>query len=387
MWQVATWDHLTLRKDGGAWKACCPFHTEKSGSFQVDGKGYEGTYKCFGCGEQGDIFDYWAKRYNLGHAEAVMALAQFAGVYVGEITYERPKASGRPPARENRLDEDAERLRPSLPSLQKPSMAACKMIAEHRQLDPEAVWIAARVYGRVGYCQWPQYQSKTNQQWYLRSPMPVHPSWAAIDATRNVAEFRRLDNQLYETKNGDIKTWSTRGKSWPLGGVEVAFRKRVLLVEGGPDMLAGYHFLRRWKMLDQVVVVCMLGAGNRIRNDALKFFQGARVRIMVDADLPKDDPVKGKRKLPGLEAAARWQAQLTAVGASVELFYVGDIYDGDDVKLWHAGELNAADIKILTPGFLTKDGAKVKDLNDLAKCGEDVLESDDVRQAMLAWDF
>jgi hypothetical protein len=177
-----------------------------------------------------------------------------------------------------------------------------------------------------------------------------------------------------------------------VGAADIGDRKRVLLVEGGPDLLAAYHFLRMWHtrkrpLLHEVAVVCMLGASNRIREDALAYFAGCRVRIMVDADTPKDDETKAKRKLTGLEAAMRWSEQLTAVGAAVECFYVGDVFDPGHVAAWHAGEIQAAEIEILEPGFLKKDGSKVKDLNDLAMASDEVLTCDDVRQAMTVWDF
>ena len=221
-----------------------------------------------------------------------------------------------------------------------------------------------------------------------------HRCWTVIDETRAVAEFRRLDNGLHTRAGGEAgpKVWSTAGKNWPIGAESIGDRKRVLLVEGGPDMLAGYHFLRMWHtqkrpLLHEVAVVCMLGASNRIREDALGFFKGCRVRIMVDADTPKDDEVKSKRKLTGMEAAMRWSDQLTEVGSAVECFYVGDVFKAEDVAAWHEGEKLAGEIEVLVPGFVRADGAKVKDLNDLARCSEDVLGCDDVRQAFTVWDF
>jgi len=400
---IAQHDALVIRKSGREqWSACCPFHIEKTPSFTMGGR-FRDRYMCFGCGEKGDFFDYWGKRRSLDHVEAVKELAGLAGVSVGEIHYERPKA-GVQRTPEKRLDAgDGEHKKPSLPSLYKLNRASCEMIASTRGLDFEAVWMAARVYRRLAYSPWPLYQRRRSGRWLPKcaahgyncelneehcEPLASHPSWAAVDGTLNVAEFRRLDNQRYERMDGTlIKTWSTAGKSWPLGAADIGDKKRVLLVEGGPDMLAAYHFLSMWRMLDKVAVVCMLGAGNRIREDALPFFAGCRVRIMIDADKPKDSPEKHKRKLVGAEAGRRWSAQLTEAGAAVEVFYVGDIYDPDDVARWHEGEIQAADVKVETPGFVKPDGTVTKDLNELALCADDVVRSDDVRQAMTAWDF
>ncbi len=67
-----------LKKAGKTWKACCPFHKEKTPSFTVDGE--KGLYYCFGCQEGGDIFDFLMKIENLSFNEAVRKLADVAGV-------------------------------------------------------------------------------------------------------------------------------------------------------------------------------------------------------------------------------------------------------------------------------------------------------------------
>jgi len=394
---------VKLKKDGVAWKGLCPFHAEKSPSFVVGGAGSRAArYHCFGCGAGGDAFQFVMETEGLDHKTAVMSLAQAAGIYVGDIKYERPKAGIlRQP--EKRLETEEVLKKPSLPPLFKLKREECELIAHHRGLDAEAVWIAARVFNRAAGCAWPQYRRGRSGEWMPRCEVhgyacnldepncevgEHHASWCAIDETRNVAEFRRLDNQPYQRKDDTpIKTWSTAGKSWPLGAMRAPDMRRVLLVEGGPDMLAAYHFLRRWNRVQQVAVVCMLGASNRIREDALPFFKGCRVRIMVDADVPKDSEQKAKRKLVGAEAAVRWSDQLREAGAAVETFYVGDVYEKASVKSWHEGDLRAAEVQVISEGFRKADGSVVKDLNDLALCAPDVVGCDDVRQAMTVWDF
>ena len=67
-----------LKKAGKTWKACCPFHKEKTPSFTVSSE--KGFYYCFGCQEGGDIFDFLMKVENLSFNEAVRKLADLAGV-------------------------------------------------------------------------------------------------------------------------------------------------------------------------------------------------------------------------------------------------------------------------------------------------------------------
>ena len=67
-----------LKKAGKTWKACCPFHKEKTPSFTVSSE--KGLYYCFGCQSGGDIFDFLMKAENLSFNEAVRKLADLAGV-------------------------------------------------------------------------------------------------------------------------------------------------------------------------------------------------------------------------------------------------------------------------------------------------------------------
>lgn len=71
-------ERVTLRKAGRTYKGLCPFHAEKTPSFTVDPE--RRTYKCFGCGEGGDAFDWVMKHENVDKAEALKALAERAGV-------------------------------------------------------------------------------------------------------------------------------------------------------------------------------------------------------------------------------------------------------------------------------------------------------------------
>ena len=65
---------VTLKKAGSSYKGLCPFHNEKTPSFSVD-EGRQ-TYKCFGCGEGGDVISFVEKYYNLDFMEAREMLAR-----------------------------------------------------------------------------------------------------------------------------------------------------------------------------------------------------------------------------------------------------------------------------------------------------------------------
>ena len=385
MIRVAEWCSLVMKKSGpGLMVACCPFHVEKSGSFNIGGKkGFEHRAHCFGCGWDGDIFAFWQELKGCDFKTALRDLAGLAGVAMGvEVEWTRPEVP-RVRAREVRHDEAV--VLPDLPPLRHLRREECAELGKARGIDPDAIWHAARVHKRAAFSPWPLWLGQDGQ-WRDRN-VGTWPSWCAIDGTRNCAEFRRLDNGRYPKQDGgEIKSWSTRGKSWPLGAADLNDRKRVLLVEGGPDMLAAYDLLNRFRMLESVGVVCMLGAGNRMREDALEFFAGCRVRIMVDADALKDDENAAKRKVPGMQAALRWQEQLQAAGAAVECFFVGPIYEPEDLAAWGKGEMKAAEVRVIEPGLKNRDGVGIKDVNDLV-ADEHALELDEVRAAARAWDF
>ncbi|MBY8850561.1 DNA primase [Saccharothrix longispora] len=77
-------DHVSLRGAGsGALKGLCPFHDEKSPSFNV--RPSHGTFHCFGCGEGGDVIAFVMKIEHLGFVEAVERLADRAGI---QLVYE-----------------------------------------------------------------------------------------------------------------------------------------------------------------------------------------------------------------------------------------------------------------------------------------------------------
>jgi DNA primase len=69
-----------LQKAGREWKACCPFHNEKTPSFTVSDE--KGFYHCFGCGAHGDVIRWMTDQRGLGFMEAVKELAAEAGMEV-----------------------------------------------------------------------------------------------------------------------------------------------------------------------------------------------------------------------------------------------------------------------------------------------------------------
>src|SRR5579871_1923431 len=82
---VAVINEVTpLRKAGASWKGLCPFHQEKTPSFNVNRD--KGFFKCFGCGAGGDVVKFIELHQKLAFPEAVRYLAQRASLPVPETS-------------------------------------------------------------------------------------------------------------------------------------------------------------------------------------------------------------------------------------------------------------------------------------------------------------
>ena len=71
---------VALKKAGKDYKACCPFHEEKTPSFTVVPT--KQIYHCFGCGESGGIIDFVMKYDHLSFVEAIETVAGESGISV-----------------------------------------------------------------------------------------------------------------------------------------------------------------------------------------------------------------------------------------------------------------------------------------------------------------
>lgn len=70
--------YVTLRRAGRTYTGRCPFHKERTPSFHVSPE--RGTYKCFGCGEGGDVFSFLQKMDGSDFPTVLKQLAEKAGV-------------------------------------------------------------------------------------------------------------------------------------------------------------------------------------------------------------------------------------------------------------------------------------------------------------------
>lgn len=78
-------ERIELKKAGRNFKAICPFHGEKTPSFMVSPELQ--IFKCFGCGEAGDVFNFLEKYEGMEFKEALKYLADRAGIKLQKVSF------------------------------------------------------------------------------------------------------------------------------------------------------------------------------------------------------------------------------------------------------------------------------------------------------------
>jgi len=77
-------DYVPLKKTGATWKGLCPFHGEKTPSFQVSPD--KGFFYCFGCQVGGDVFKFVELQEKVGFQDAIRLVARRFGMTVPEAS-------------------------------------------------------------------------------------------------------------------------------------------------------------------------------------------------------------------------------------------------------------------------------------------------------------
>lgn len=102
-----------IQKAGREWKACCPFHNEKTPSFTINDE--KGFYHCFGCGAHGDAIRWMTDQLGMGFMDAVKELAAGAGM---DVPAPDPRAAQKAEERASLIDVTSAAQRWFMESLQ-----------------------------------------------------------------------------------------------------------------------------------------------------------------------------------------------------------------------------------------------------------------------------
>lgn len=273
---------VILKKSGANHGGLCPFHNEKTPSFNVNSE--RQTYHCFGCHASGDAIGWIRQKDGLSFVEACGVLAARAGIYLPD----QREVQERPVQRTQKRKRTFWRDLPKVPDLDPGTPKDHMMLATLRGLQTETIRTAV-ARGFVGFCQW-----------------GGKPSWVVTDKTRVNAQIRHLSGEpLFVKDDGrPIKAQSVTGawSKWPLGAAEIT-TPNVILTEGGPDFLAALELILRCQI--KASPVGILGASMPIHEKALPFFRHRRVFAAQHTGQA------------GADATERWAKQLAGIAEVV----------------------------------------------------------------------
>lgn len=138
-------EYVRLTKAGPqSFKGLCPFHKERTPSFNVQGA--QQFFHCFGCGQSGDVFTFVQKMENLSFPEAVRAVAQKCGIPLPKREFSSPEEAQASRLRSKLLELHEQATRYFEEQLQTPEAARAREYLTSRGVTADA--IAAF---RIGY--------------------------------------------------------------------------------------------------------------------------------------------------------------------------------------------------------------------------------------------
>jgi len=251
-------EYVALRRAGaGAMKGLCPFHDEKTPSFNV--RPGHGTFHCFGCGKGGDVIAFVMEVEHLDFVEAVQRLADRVGHTVtyegGGSSVQRDRGTRSRLVEANRLAQQfyAEQLRT-------PDAAKAREFLTTRDFDEAAATTFGCGYAPAGWDQLTRHllgRGFTAEELFKaglsregqRGPMDRFRRrllWPIRDLGGDVVGFgaRRLfDDDPIEAKYVNTADTQLYRKSHVLFGLdlakrEIARRHQAVVVEGYTDVMA-----------------------------------------------------------------------------------------------------------------------------------------------------
>jgi DNA primase len=140
-------EHVSLRRAGTSLKGLCPFHSEKSPSFNVNPQ--RQFFHCFGCGKSGDVFTFLMEIEGKSFIEVARDLARRAGVDLPE-----PQQSERERARQKEAESERARLvrlHDLVAGFYEEQLASTAGSAARAYLERRGLSLETRARFRVGY--------------------------------------------------------------------------------------------------------------------------------------------------------------------------------------------------------------------------------------------
>ena len=251
-------EYVSLRRaGGGALKGLCPFHDEKTPSFNV--RSTHGTFHCFGCGEGGDVIAFLMKIDHLSFVESVERLAERSGI---QLVYEggMPSRQRDKGTRTRLVDAHKAAAEFYTEQLRTPEAATAREFLAERGFDQAAAATFGCGYAPAGWDKLSKYLlgrgfefeelvkaglSKEGRQGPI-DRFHRRLLWPIRDLGGDVVGFgaRRLyDDDQIQAKYLNTSESPIYKKSQVLFGLdlakrEIARRHQVVVVEGYTDVMA-----------------------------------------------------------------------------------------------------------------------------------------------------
>ncbi len=292
--EVALRHNLELKKQGSNWLALCPFHSEKTPSFNI----YADHAHCYGCGWSGDSIKLEAELSGLSFQDTCRKL----GAKESETLEDKAERLKHIEDRRQRQQlTEAERhrekkaQRASWPKFYLGQTHDLQEVATLRGIGYAGPWLAQEL-GHLRFARW------RNQL-----------AWIIGD--RSAVAARRLDGQLWEHGVPHKSDTLPGSEKHPIGLTNSSLP--VILIEGEADYLATLARLWQQGCHEDWQAVCMLGASARLGQHA-KLLKGREVIIYAHGEDA------------GQSAADRWKEEASNAGAKSVTIY--GLTDGQDIN-------------------------------------------------------
>lgn len=279
------WHRLGL--PGKPRKSCrSPFREDRSPSFSVYDNGQR--WKDHSTGTGGDVCDFIAAALNVTLGDAARWILEQTNARTSARSW--PKVRSVAPAK----PKPPEPRKPlALPPLEKGTVSELAQLQELRGFRFFAGLQILSNRGQLGFAT-------------LKDGTESPRCWIITDDSRRNAQARRLDGKPWQNLPSKPKAKTLPGSqaAWPIGASRIGNVNTILFTEGAPDLLAAATFAV-FDLPGSFEAVAMIGAGLSIHPEALPLFKGKAVFLFAHNDTA------------GIDAARRWQGQLTEAGATV----------------------------------------------------------------------
>lgn len=321
---------IELKPSGVNRKGCCPFHDEKTPSFVVSPT--KGIFKCYGCGEGGNVIGWVMKRNRMTFPEAVKTLAKELNIPIEE--------------RESTPQEiEANFKRESVIAANE---AANKFYVEQLVQTSQAMEYCVKRWGKdavrdmeLGYApnSWTAVMDHLLAKQYTTEVLNEAGLISLSEKTKGYYDFFRDRITIpIRNKNGQIVGFTARiikedpnkkegkfintrdtvvfSKSKNLFGIHHAYREaykqdKIVLVEGAPDVI---------KLQSIGVVNSVAPLGTALTTDQIKLIKSCARNVMMIPDTDK----------AGTDAARKNGVELFKAGVNVSILQITDGKDADE---------------------------------------------------------